>query len=314
MAIATRRRILRCAMPPLRYWILAIFLASAAYANLRGRVRFGWLRALTDYTVLLAPLNALLYAASRVRPRPYLDPHQFPELDVLQAHWRELGAEALGLDDAGHIRAASGYNDIGFNSFFRTGWARFYVKWYGEDLPSARALCPRTVELLAGIGSVKAAMFASLPPGGRLVRHRDPYAGSLRYHLGLATPNSPDCYLEVDGERYHWRDGETIVFDETFIHHAENKTDQRRVILFCDIERPLRWRPVIALNRWFARVVMTASETQNVEGERIGALNRLFPHVYKLRLGAKALKQRSRRGYYALKWAAIGGLLVAILV
>ena len=28
-------------------------------------------------------------------------------------------------------------------------------------------------------------MFASLPPGGRLVQHRDPYAGSLRYHMGL---------------------------------------------------------------------------------------------------------------------------------
>jgi beta-hydroxylase len=212
-------------MPPLRYWILAIFLASAAYANLRGRVRFGWLRALTDYTVLLAPLNAALYAASRVRPRPFLDAQQFAALDLLGANWRLIRDEALGLNESGHIRAAAAYNDIGFNSFFRTGWARFYLKWYGEELPSARALCPRTVELLAGIGEVKAAMFASLPPGGRLVRHRDPYAGSLRYHLGLATPNSPGCYIEVDGQSYHWRDGEAIVFDETFIHHAENTTD-----------------------------------------------------------------------------------------
>jgi beta-hydroxylase len=314
MAIATRRRILRRAMPPLRYWILAIFLASAAYANLRGRVRFGWLRALTDYTVLLAPLNAVLYAASRVHPRPFLvEAQRFAALDVLGANWRLIRDEALALSDGGHIRAATGYNDIGFNSFFRTGWSRFYLKWYGDELPSARALCPRTVELLAGIAEVKAAMFASLPPGGRLVRHRDPYAGSLRYHLGLATPNSPGCYIEVDGQRYHWKDGEAIVFDETFIHFAENTTDQQRVILFCDVERPLRWRPMTAFNRWFARVVMTASETQNVEGERVGALNRLFPHVYKLRLAFKALKRRSRAGYYTLKWALLGALLVLVL-
>src|ERR1700716_2131040 len=112
-------------MPPLRYWLLAIFLASAAYANLRGRVRFGWLRALTDYTVLLAPLNAALYAASRVQPRPFLDAQQFAALHVLGANWRLIRDEALGLNESGHIRAAAAYNDIGFNSFFRTGWGRF---------------------------------------------------------------------------------------------------------------------------------------------------------------------------------------------
>jgi len=298
----------------LRYWFLIVFVASAAYVNLRGRVRFGWLRALTDFTVLLAPLNAAMYVGSRVRPRPYLSASEFPELNVLQAHWQEIRQEALGLDDAGHIKAAASYNDIGFNSFFRTGWTRFYVKWYGDELPSARALCPRTVELLSGIPGVKAAMFASLPPGGRLVRHRDPYAGSLRYHLGLATPNSPGCYIDVDGQRYHWRDGEAIVFDETFIHYAENTTDQRRVILFCDIERPLRWRPLIALNRWFAAVVMKASATQNVDGEPIGGLNRVFGQAYKIRLLGKRLKQRSRSGYYALKWTLIVGTLVLIFV
>jgi beta-hydroxylase len=313
MTIAKRRRILRRAMPPLRYWILAIFLASAAYANLRGRVRFGWLRALTDYTVLLAPLNAVLYAASRVQPRPFLDAQRFAALDVLRANWCLIRDEALALHESGHIRAAAAYNDIGFNSFFRTGWTRFYLKWYGAELPSARSLCPRTVELLAGLPEVKAAMFASLPPGGRLVRHRDPYAGSLRYHLGLKTPNSPGCYIEVDGQRYHWKDGEAIVFDETFIHHAENTTDQQRVILFCDVERPLRWRAVTAFNRWFAREVMTASETQNVAGERVGALNRLFPHLYKIRLAFKALKRRSRSGYYALKWTLLGALLVLVI-
>jgi beta-hydroxylase len=297
-----------------RYWILLIFLISAAFANLRGRVRFGWARALTDFTVLLAPLNALMILASRVRPRPYLDDSQFPELAVLRAHWQEIRDEALGLDNEGRIRAAATYNDVGFNSFFRSGWTRFYVKWYGDELPSARTLCPRTAALLAGIPSVKAAMFAALDPGGRLVRHRDPYAGSLRYHLGLVTPNSPQCYIEVDGQRYHWRDGEAIVFDETYIHYAENATDQRRVILFCDIERPLRGFPMVALNRWFARVVMKAAATQNVDGEPVGAINRAFGHAYKVRLWGKRLKARNRTAYYLLKWTLIAGLLALFFV
>lgn len=298
----------------LRFWVLAVFFGSAAFANARGRVRFGWLRALTDFTVLLAPLNALMVLASRVHPRPFLPADEFPELAPLRAHWREIRDEALGLDGGGHIKAADGYNDIGFNSFFRTGWTRFHVKWYGEDLPSAAVRCPRTVALLAGMPSVKAAMFASLPPGARLVRHRDPYAGSLRYHLGLVTPASPGCYIEVDGQRYAWRDGEAIVFDETFIHHAENTTDHARIILFCDIERPVRFAPVAALNRWFGGVVMRAAATRNEPGEKVGAVNRFFGQAYKVRLWGKALKARNRTAYYALKWAVIGGLLALLVV
>ncbi|WP_269460248.1 aspartyl/asparaginyl beta-hydroxylase domain-containing protein [Polynucleobacter necessarius] len=78
-------------------------------------------------------------------------------------------------------------------------------------------------------------MFASLPPGATLVRHRDSYAGSLRYHIGLTTPNDPKCFIDVDGERYFWKDGEAVMFDEPYIHFAANETDQQRVILFCDV-------------------------------------------------------------------------------
>jgi len=294
---------------PLRYWVLMIFIASALYAHFRGKVRFGLARALTDFTVLIAPVNALMYLFSRAPATPYLDPRQFKELELLQRDWEVIREEALKLNDEGQIKAASTYNDIGFNSFFRTGWKRFYLKWYGQDLASAQALCPKTVELLRKIPSVKAAMFASLPPGSRLVRHRDPYAGSLRYHLGLSTPNSPGCFIEVDGQRYHWKDGESVMFDETFIHCAENTTDQQRVILFCDVERPLFFAPVRWLNRLFGRVVMTAAATQNVEGEPVGALNKFFYYAYQVRLWGKALKAKSRPAYYIGKWALILSLL-----
>ena len=293
----------------IRLGLFFVLMGSALFVHLRGRARFGLLKALTDYTVLLAPYNALMVLFSRVRARPYAEVAQFPDLAPLQAHWEEIRAEALALDEGGRIRAATGYNDLGFNSFFRSGWKRFYLKWYGDELASARAACPRTVELLNRIPSIKGAMFASLPPEGKLVRHRDPYAGSLRYHLGLVTPNAPGCYIEVDGERYFWKDGEAVVFDETFIHHAENTTDQTRVILFCDIERPMRSRLLARFNRWFADHVMAASASQNEVGERIGGINRFFQVAYKARLQTKKLKATHRRLYYLSKWVAIlGGL------
>ena len=296
----------------LRHWVLLTFLASALFVHLRGRSRFKLVRAMTDFTVLLAPVNVVMYLFSRTPRSVYIDPQHFPELKVLQDNWQLIRDEAMRLNDEGYIRAAAGYTDIGFNSFFRTGWKRFYLCWYGKDLASAETLCPQTVKLLRGIGTVKAAMFASLPPGARLVRHRDPYAGSLRYHLGLQTPNDPGCYIEVDGQRYHWKDGQSVMFDETYIHHAENTTDQQRVILFCDIERPLWGSPLRAFNRWFAKHVMAAASTQNVNGEPIGGINQVFAHAYKLRAMAKEIKLRQRKLYVFGKWVLILGLLWAI--
>jgi len=204
---------------------------------------------------------------------------------------------------------------VGFNSFFKAGWKRFYLKWYGESHPSAMKLCPRTTELLQGIGSIKAAMFAELPPGSKLVRHRDPYAGSYRYHLGLVTPNDPGCYINVDGEHYYWRDGEPVMFDETYIHYAENTTQQNRIIQFCDIERPMKYRWAAAFNRWFSRNVMAAAGSPNDAGDKTRGLNRAFTRLYKIRLRGKELKKRDRTRYYLEKWAIFAALaLIFVLI
>src|SRR4029078_9314403 len=146
----------------------------------------------------------------------------------------------------------------------------------GEPLPSAQAACPQTVALVQSLSTVNAAMFALLPPGGKLNRHRDPFAGSLRYHLSLVTPISPLSRIYVAGEPYAWRDGEDLLFDETYIHSAENGTDKTRIILFCDVERPLRTRAMQALNRFVRRTHIRAGATQNTETEPIGAANRVY--------------------------------------
>src|ERR1700691_3324743 len=284
-----------------RHVVLATFVVSGLYVHFRGRERHRLSRQLLDHSTIMAPYNALMYLFSAVKANPYADLQQFPELAVLRVQWQLIREEALKLFDEGYIRAAASYNDLGFNSFFRHGWKRFYLKWYDEFLPSAKALRPRSTQLLAGVPSINAAMFALLPPGSRLGQHRDPFAGSLRDHLGLVTPNSERCRIVVDGQHYHWRDGEAVMFDETFVHWAENQTEQARLILFCDIERPLNNLFVRALNRSLGRAMIRAAGTQNVDGEHVGVLNKVFGYVYELRLMGKRLKQWHRPLYYALK-------------
>ncbi len=155
-------------------------------------------------------------------------------------------------------------------------------------------------------------MFAMLPPGARLVKHRDPYAGSLRYHLGLVTPNSDNCYINVDGQRYSWRDGEAVIFDETFIHYAENTSEQNRIILFVDVKRPVAFFLVDWINRLFSRVVLGASATKNIDGDKIGFLNRIFSSIYKVRILGKKIKAYNRRLYYILQYGLYAWLIYLI--
>jgi beta-hydroxylase len=217
-----------------------------------------------------------MYLFSGVPSKPYLDRSKFPELDVLKDNWEVIRDEAMHLFDEGYIRAAAKNNDAGFGSFFKKGWKRFYLKWYDKPLPSAEALCPRTVELLSRIPNVKGAMFALLPGGSHLNPHRDPFAGSLRYHLGLSTPNSDDCRIFVDGQVYAWRDGEDVMFDETYVHWVKNETEKTRVILFCDIERPLNNRFMTRINRSISACLGRATAPQNLDDERVGGINRVY--------------------------------------
>jgi beta-hydroxylase len=288
------------------------YVAWALFVHYRGRERHKFHRQLTDHSTVIAPYNAIMYGFSAVPNEPFVDVARFPELSPLADNWQVIRDEGLRLSEDGHIRAAAGFTDLGFNSFFRRGWTRFYLKWYDAPLKSAEALCPRTVALVQSIPAINGAMFAILPAGGDLGRHRDPFAGSLRYHLGLSTPNSDACRIVVDGQPYAWRDGEAVMFDETYIHWAENRTDRDRLILFCDIERPLTSRAVSTLNHWIERTIVRASQTENAPGDRVGLLNRIFSVAYYIRLPAKALKRRSKYLYYAGKWLLLGAIVYAV--
>lgn len=297
-----------------RFLVLYAYVASAAYVHLRGRVRHSLQRQLTDHSTVFAPLNVLMYATSAVPRTAFLDPRDFPELAVLREHWAEIRSEAQGLLHGGDVRPSDTHQDVAFNTFFARGWRRFHVKWYGDFLPSAQARCPRTVELLRAIPTVHAALFALLPAGGKLTEHRDPYAGSLRYHLGLITPNSDTCRIFVDGQPYAWRDGEDVVFDETYIHCAENRTDQDRIILFCDVERPLRTPVMRALNRFIAGHVLRVTASRNVPAERVGLVNQISGAVHRLRQVFRRAKRANRRLYYTAKYALWAAIAYAVFL
>ena len=66
-----------------------------------------------------------MYIFSKVPNKPYIDTQHFKDLKVLDENWEMIRDEAKALYDQGGIKASSTYNDLGFNSFFKTGWKRF---------------------------------------------------------------------------------------------------------------------------------------------------------------------------------------------
>jgi len=295
-----------------KFILFYILIVSTIIVHYRGQVRYKFFRQLTDHSTFMAPINIPMYALSAVENKPYISTANFPQLSLLKDNWQTIRDEALQLEREELIKGSDKYNDMGFNSFFRRGWKRFYLKWYDDFHPSAKKYCLQTIKIIKEIPEIKAAMFAVLPAGSELLQHRDPYAGSLRYHLGLITPNSEKCHIVVDGQSYAWKDGDDVLFDETYVHYAENKTDIDRIILFCDVERPVKTVFGKAWNKFFGWFIMAAAVSPNMGEDKTGNINKAFKYVYSIRLLGKRIKAYNRNLYYAVKYALM--LLILYLI
>lgn len=202
--------------------------------------------------VALAPLARVVAKTSLVPTTPFLSTDVFAWTASLEANWRYIRHELDGLLKfrdalpAFHTinRDATDIGSDRWKSFF------FYGFGYRSDANCAR--CPRTASLLATVPGMSTALFSILEPGAHLPRHRGPWKGIIRYHLGLMVPkNAEKCSIEVDGQVAHWQEGKSMVFDDTYPHSVRNDTNETRVVLFLDIVRPCR-----APGSWVNQMVM----------------------------------------------------------
>lgn len=297
----------------MKWFFVSTYIASLCFVHFRGKARLPFLKQLFDHSTFMVPMNIVIYAFTRVPNTPFLSPKIFSDTKILEENWEIIRDEALQLMELNKIQATKNNDDAGFNSFFKFGWKRFYLKWYDAKHPSSEKYCPRTVALLRQAKTVKAAMFAELPSNGKLNPHRDPFAGSLRYHLGLITPNDNRCFIEVNRQRYSWRDGESIIFDETFVHSAQNNTPTNRIILFCDIERPMRYRWAQCVNGWLGKFMMSAAASPNEAGDDTGSINKLFRFVWYMGQYRRSLKAFNKSLYLSIKFALIASVILAII-
>jgi beta-hydroxylase len=120
-------------------------------------------------------------------------------------------------------------------------WKILMLKTYNKETNKIKYF-PKTYNLIKNIPDCTLAMFSVLPPGKKLAPHYGPSKLVTRYHLSLIVPDAPKnesngCFIKVNNKNHYWQTGKDVMFDNTYLHSAENNTEQTRVVLFLDIKR-----------------------------------------------------------------------------
>jgi aspartate beta-hydroxylase len=121
-------------------------------------------------------------------------------------------------------------------------WDGFYFYRHGVRRDENYRLCLRTAAALDALPLVHIrehapeVMFSVLTPGTHILPHRGVTNTRVVCHLPLIVPE--DCALVVGGEIHHWREGQAVVFDDTFEHEAWNRGTRTRVVLIADVWNP----------------------------------------------------------------------------
>ena len=181
---------------------------------------------------------------------------QFAEFRRLEKHYEAIHQEVAHIDAwvnwrsddsdvGGHCRFLSGDWKV-FPAYVRTGMSpdalldsrtsnTYWWKLLFAQLPKT---FPETTAVLRHIPRVRWAGFSRLGARSKLAPHSHVSPDSLICHLGVVIPPDGTCGLMVDGETHIWHSaGETVIFDDNYIHSAWNDSDSDRIVLYMNFAR-----------------------------------------------------------------------------
>ena len=205
---------------------------------------------------LLQALDRYFGSRSLVGDHPFFEPGQFPAVATLEANWQPIRAELERLLAAReHIPPFHAVSPDQKRISEGDNWKTFILFGFGRKAERNCRQCPETTRVLESIPHLQTALFSIVAPQYRIPPHRGVTKGVVRTHLGLMIPpDRENCWIRVGDQRRNWAEGKCLVLDDTYEHEVSNLTDQQRVVLFIDTERPLPWLPRL-LNRLVLRVV-----------------------------------------------------------
>jgi ornithine lipid ester-linked acyl 2-hydroxylase len=204
-----------------------------------------WRRKLVKNTgrSITRKLATFLGRQSLVGDTPIIPHDAFPELQNVVAQWPAILKEVQGI--LKHREAIPAFHEVSPDQHKISkgkSWRTFILYGFGEQLEKNCRQAPLTAQVLSTIPHLQIAMFSILSPGFHIRAHRGVSKGILRAHIGLIIPKDAEkCRIRVGDQIKVWRPGELFVFDDTYEHEVWNDTDEERVILLFDFDRPMRF-------------------------------------------------------------------------
>lgn len=189
--------------------------------------------------VITGPYNSLIQwgTAQPSHLQPLLPLDLFPEHTILESQYRAIQREILTYLQQYAPLTAHQSSALTFGSAFAdAGWEVVMLRFYNKEFPQVQSHFPETLKLLPS--RVRLAMFSVLRPYHHIGPHVGPFRGSMRYHLGIHIPQDRTrCFLNLHHQRYHWQEGKSLLFDDTYVHSVYNHTPEPRIVLFLDVQR-----------------------------------------------------------------------------
>ena len=212
-----------------------------------------------DYHIFKSMLNWYFgrYVGGKRRPSVLDITAECPELNlvtsaypVIRREFEQLLADWKELPKYHEIDSG----EAAISNTTAKNWNVFMLDILGHKPEVNRACCPETCRVLEKVPNLIQAFFSILDPGKSVPEHEGPYLGYLRYHLALRVPKQNPPKLVVKGKDYYWREGEALLFDDSWPHSVVNNSKELRAVLIVDVRRPLPAIPNL-VNRFITDVV-----------------------------------------------------------
>nr|QYA18698.1 aspartyl/asparaginyl beta-hydroxylase [Clandestinovirus] len=143
-------------------------------------------------------------------------------------------------------------------------WSVIPLFAFGKWATKFSSSFPKTCQLLSKLPNLRTALFSKMGPKTVLKSHTgwDQLANTvLRCHLGLKVPLDGKSGVWVNGVKQSHTMNEWLVFDDSLLHSGYNMSDEERIVLIIDLDRPAGVPPGTAKGGYTKEVMDLISKT-----------------------------------------------------
>ena len=154
----------------------------------------------------------------------------------------------------------------------------FYLFLHNMEFEDNCQRVPETVKIIQKVvpRQYYHAFFSALTPGAHILDHNGPTNRKLRLHLPLVGVEGSK--MRVGDETRYPKQGECIIFDDSFNHEAWHEGEQTRIILILDF-----WHPDLSDDevKFFSLLQKSKLKGEKFYSEKVGNDDNLFSIVEK---------------------------------